>query len=191
VYNQQLANQQLAFNAAMGPGGPSISQHQFAANAAAAAAAAAASVPGGQKESKKRSSAIAFQDETGAGSPNSGGDDESGSDEQKTEKRQGRRKINIEFITDKSRRHITFSKRKLGIMKKVRCLDSRGAPGSAVMLTIRLLFFFIFSFVLSWPIIGLRAFYADWYSGAALGGFGDRTCVHICDAQASASDYEA
>jgi pheromone receptor transcription factor len=33
-----------------------------------------------------------------------------------------RRKIEIKFITDKSRRHITFSKRKAGIMKKV-CLD--------------------------------------------------------------------
>jgi MADS-box transcription factor len=31
-----------------------------------------------------------------------------------------RRKIEIKFITDKSRRHITFSKRKAGIMKKVR-----------------------------------------------------------------------
>jgi len=29
-----------------------------------------------------------------------------------------RRKIDIKFITDKSRRHITFSKRKAGIMKK-------------------------------------------------------------------------
>lgn len=31
-----------------------------------------------------------------------------------------RRKIEIKFIADKSRRHITFSKRKAGIMKKVR-----------------------------------------------------------------------
>lgn len=30
-----------------------------------------------------------------------------------------RRKIKIEYITDKARRHITFSKRKAGIMKKV------------------------------------------------------------------------
>lgn len=35
------------------------------------------------------------------------------------EKRSGRRKIKIEYIEDKSRRHITFSKRKAGIMKKV------------------------------------------------------------------------
>ena len=30
-----------------------------------------------------------------------------------------RRKIKIEYISDKSKRHITFSKRKAGIMKKV------------------------------------------------------------------------
>lgn len=51
------------------------------------------------------------------------GEEESG-DEAQTgakgpAKRAGRRKINIEFIKDKSRRHITFSKRKAGIMKKV------------------------------------------------------------------------
>lgn len=33
-----------------------------------------------------------------------------------------RRKIDIKFIQDKSRRHITFSKRKAGIMKKVSLL---------------------------------------------------------------------
>ena len=33
-----------------------------------------------------------------------------------------RRKIDIKFIQDKSRRHITFSKRKAGIMKKVKLL---------------------------------------------------------------------
>lgn len=43
----------------------------------------------------------------------------------KSEKKAGRRKIKIEFISDKSRRHITFSKRKAGIMKKV-CLSSLG-----------------------------------------------------------------
>jgi len=39
-------------------------------------------------------------------------------DEPPQKKRQGRRKIKIEFIEDKSRRQITFSKRKAGIMKK-------------------------------------------------------------------------
>lgn len=46
-----------------------------------------------------------------------------------------RRKIEIKFIQDKSRRHITFSKRKAGIMKKVRTLASpcpRSSPVSRV-----------------------------------------------------------
>lgn len=46
-------------------------------------------------------------------------DDDSDDGDGKPEKRTGRRKIKIEFIEDKSRRHITFSKRKAGIMKKV------------------------------------------------------------------------
>ena len=44
-----------------------------------------------------------------------------------------RRKIEIKFIQDKSRRHITFSKRKAGIMKKVRrrdvCVGCRACVG--------------------------------------------------------------
>ncbi|EYE93167.1 SRF-TF-domain-containing protein [Aspergillus ruber CBS 135680] len=42
------------------------------------------------------------------------------SDDEEDEEKQGRerRKIEIKFIQDKSRRHITFSKRKAGIMKK-------------------------------------------------------------------------
>ena len=54
------------------------------------------------------------------------GDDDEDDDEEdansppkKGDKKAGRRKIKIEFIQDKSRRHITFSKRKAGIMKKV------------------------------------------------------------------------
>ena len=46
-------------------------------------------------------------------------EDNEDSDEDGREKRSGRRKIRIEYIEDKSRRHITFSKRKAGIMKKV------------------------------------------------------------------------
>lgn len=46
-------------------------------------------------------------------------DNEDSDDEAGREKRSGRRKIRIEYIEDKSRRHITFSKRKAGIMKKV------------------------------------------------------------------------
>jgi pheromone receptor transcription factor len=44
----------------------------------------------------------------------SGGDDDDDEDKPKGDKKAGRRKIKIEFIQDKSRRHITFSKRKAG-----------------------------------------------------------------------------
>jgi hypothetical protein len=50
-------------------------------------------------------------------------------DEKKTGDKKGRRKIKIELIEDKSRRHITFSKRKLGIMKKVRRFAKRRVTG--------------------------------------------------------------
>lgn len=50
----------------------------------------------------------------------SGADDDDEEEKPKSDKKAGRRKIKIEFIQDKSRRHITFSKRKAGIMKKVR-----------------------------------------------------------------------
>lgn len=52
-------------------------------------------------------------DPAGDGDVDGDGDDEN-----------ARRKIKIEYIEDKSRRHITFSKRKAGIMKKV----SNGSP---------------------------------------------------------------
>ncbi|KAI8065960.1 hypothetical protein BC940DRAFT_297974 [Gongronella butleri] len=45
-------------------------------------------------------------------------DDISDDEDGKPGKRSGRRKIKIEYIEDKNRRHITFSKRKAGIMKK-------------------------------------------------------------------------
>lgn len=44
----------------------------------------------------------------------SGADDDD-EDEKPKDKKAGRRKIKIEFIQDKSRRHITFSKRKAGM----------------------------------------------------------------------------
>ncbi|KAJ2746937.1 transcription factor of the MADS box [Coemansia sp. BCRC 34301] len=50
------------------------------------------------------------------------------------DKRAGRRKIKIEFIEDKSRRHITFSKRKAGIMKKAYELST--LTGTQVLLLV-------------------------------------------------------
>ncbi|CDS08761.1 Putative MADS box transcription factor Mcm1 [Lichtheimia ramosa] len=46
----------------------------------------------------------------------------------------GRRKINIEYIQDKSKRHITFSKRKAGLMKKAYELST--LTGTQVLLLV-------------------------------------------------------
>jgi pheromone receptor transcription factor len=54
-----------------------------------------------------------------------GGDDDDDDDEKGGRER---RKIEIKFIQDKSRRHITFSKRKAGIMKKVSAPYRPGSP---------------------------------------------------------------
>ncbi|KAH8104807.1 SRF-TF-domain-containing protein [Cristinia sonorae] len=63
----------------------------------------------------------------------SGGDDDD-DDEKPKDKKAGRRKIKIEFIQDKSRRHITFSKRKAGIMKKAYELST--LTGTQVLLLV-------------------------------------------------------
>jgi len=63
-----------------------------------------------------------------------GEDDDSDEDGKGGEKKTGRRKINIEFIEDKSRRHITFSKRKAGIMKKAYELST--LTGTQVLLLV-------------------------------------------------------
>ncbi|SAL97670.1 hypothetical protein [Absidia glauca] len=56
------------------------------------------------------------------------------SDDNKPVKRSGRRKIKIEYIEDKNRRHITFSKRKAGIMKKAYELST--LTGTQVLLLV-------------------------------------------------------
>ncbi|EJD34850.1 SRF-TF-domain-containing protein [Auricularia subglabra TFB-10046 SS5] len=63
--------------------------------------------------------------------PDEDGEDE---DEDGKDKKAGRRKIKIEFIQDKSRRHITFSKRKAGIMKKAYELST--LTGTQVLLLV-------------------------------------------------------
>ncbi|CAO3644569.1 unnamed protein product [Cunninghamella echinulata] len=57
-------------------------------------------------------------------------------EEPKPQKRNnnGRRKIKVEYINDKSRRHITFSKRKAGIMKKAYELSA--LTGTQVLLIV-------------------------------------------------------
>ncbi|ORX52293.1 SRF-TF-domain-containing protein [Hesseltinella vesiculosa] len=62
-------------------------------------------------------------------------DEDSGDDsDDKPSKRSGRRKIKIEYIEDKNRRHITFSKRKAGIMKKAYELST--LTGTQVLLLV-------------------------------------------------------
>lgn len=65
-------------------------------------------------------------------------DDEDDSDSEpgrvSRDRRSGRRKIRIEYIDDKSRRHITFSKRKAGIMKKAYELST--LTGTQVLLLV-------------------------------------------------------
>lgn len=60
--------------------------------------------------------------------------DDSEVEESPKEKKTGRRKIKIEYIDDKSRRHITFSKRKAGIMKKAYELST--LTGTQVLLLV-------------------------------------------------------
>ncbi|KAL0961444.1 hypothetical protein HGRIS_006389 [Hohenbuehelia grisea] len=61
-------------------------------------------------------------------------DDDDEVEKPKSDKKAGRRKIKIEFIQDKSRRHITFSKRKAGIMKKAYELST--LTGTQVLLLV-------------------------------------------------------
>ncbi|EAU86081.2 MCMA [Coprinopsis cinerea okayama7 len=64
----------------------------------------------------------------------SAGEEDEDEDKPKSDKKAGRRKIKIEFIQDKSRRHITFSKRKAGIMKKAYELST--LTGTQVLLLV-------------------------------------------------------
>ncbi|KAF8318402.1 SRF-TF-domain-containing protein, partial [Clavulina sp. PMI_390] len=91
--------------------------------ALAAAAAAAQATP-----------ADGFQQEDGAEDGDDDDDDEDAGPSKKGDKKAGRRKIKIEFIADKSRRHITFSKRKAGIMKKAYELST--LTGTQVLLLV-------------------------------------------------------
>ena len=49
-------------------------------------------------------------------------------------KKTGTRRVSTQFIEDKSKRQITFSKRKTGIMKKARNLNQ--GPGTALQRTL-------------------------------------------------------
>jgi MADS-box transcription factor len=81
-----------------------------------------------QRKSTRRRTTLAKEDSFGEDAPDSPIEDEEDSTDEggKKKERKGRRKISISFIEDKSRRHITFSKRKAGIMKKVRSIRRFG-----------------------------------------------------------------
>lgn len=109
----------------------------------------------------------------------SGGDEDDEDDKPKTDRKAGRRKIKIEFIQDKSRRHITFSKRKAGIMKKVspsmslttdltRSLRADDAPSQCP---------------------GIRIIDLDRHTGPASRRFRDRPRLHVHHCQASTSRH--
>ncbi|KAJ2787032.1 transcription factor of the MADS box [Coemansia linderi] len=70
----------------------------------------------------------------GSGDADGEGNGGAPADDSPADKRAGRRKIKIEFIEDKSRRHITFSKRKAGIMKKAYELST--LTGTQVLLLV-------------------------------------------------------
>ncbi|KAI7858993.1 hypothetical protein BDC45DRAFT_457174 [Circinella umbellata] len=83
-----------------------------------------------QQQQQQSASAIVFDDGQGDDE-----DEESKSPSQPNKnKHAGRRKIKIEYITDKTRRHITFSKRKAGIMKKAYELST--LTGTQVLLLV-------------------------------------------------------
>ena len=88
--------------------------------------------PDNQQSPGAQDDALATGNGNGAGGESRGvkrprisaaGDDDDDDDDKPGRER---RKIDIKFIQDKSRRHITFSKRKAGIMKKVPIPPSRG-----------------------------------------------------------------
>lgn len=79
-------------------------------------------VQGGSRPRKRKSTrdlrgTASSQASAQASSSKAGNSGPSGDDDKDDDK--GRRKIQIEYIEEKSKRHITFSKRKAGIMKKV------------------------------------------------------------------------
>lgn len=87
----------------------------------------------------------------------------------------GRRKIRIEFIEDDSRRHITFSKRKAGIMKKVCTFHPR--DGNLRLLTC------FFSYFLK----GIRAGYIDRNASLVADCLANRSCLHLYNTKAITS----
>lgn len=88
-------------------------QHERMSSNEAAPTGIAHSASGQAPAPVAEDSFIADRDAGDSGADDDDDDEGKGKDGKKS----GRRKIKIEFITDKSRRHITFSKRKAGKFK--------------------------------------------------------------------------
>ena len=95
-------------------------------------------------------------------------------------KTRGRVKIQMEYIQNKLRRYTTFSKRKSGMMKKVK------ASHRALFCYNRALFYPFFSLHLR---TGLRTQYTDRNTGDAAGGLRDGPRLHLRDTQTAANDH--
>ncbi|PRP75546.1 hypothetical protein PROFUN_09032 [Planoprotostelium fungivorum] len=83
-------------------------------------------------ESEQQESDAVRQDEIDEEIDSTG--EEGDKDDDKSPKRVGKRKINIEFIENRSKRHVTFSKRKQGLIKKAFELST--LTGTQVLLVI-------------------------------------------------------
>lgn len=92
-----------------------------------------------------------------------------------------RRKIEIKFIQDKSRRHITFSKRKAGIMKKVH------RASFLFCLSLCPLVFVSSDADRRCYRIGVRALRPDWNPSPAAGRVRDGSRLHLHHPQAPTS----
>lgn len=115
-------------------------------------------------------------------------------EERPKKKTRGRVKIEMKFIANKLRRYTTFSKRKTGIMKKVRAHLSQLVCELNIslvnfnvkrMLSCKIypiiLFYFFFK--------GLRTKHPDRNAGDAVGSFRNRACLHLRHKKTSTHDY--
>ena len=94
-----------------------------------------------------------------------------------------RRKIEIKFIKDKSRRHITFSKRKAGIMKKVTCDVAFPRPQHH-----RCHDFVLMHWLYG---VGLRAFCPHRNPSPPTRRLGDGLGLHVHDSETAATGYQS
>jgi hypothetical protein len=109
-------------------------------------------------------------------------DDDSDDGDSKPEKRTGRRKIKIEFIEDKSRRHITFSKRKAGIMKKV----CNSFQTFLLLYNKNIAMFTRLTNKLFQTYLGVRVIDSNWNSGATFGSLRNWSSIYLYNSKITA-----